>query len=248
MIKKRKKNMFPPNLSIPNISKKLLFFGAFLLLGFSGYGQNITISDESELEGTDLVFTVTLDVPNVAGTSVTYTFANGTATAADYTGNPGTVTFLAGDDTPQTFTVPIINDAIVEGTETFTITLGTPTGGEGVSGSPATGAITNDDSATLSIVATTQAAEDTTDGLFTITTTNQFSTAVTVDILITGSATQGTDYTVIGTTVNFPANTNSVTIPVEVLLDTDIEGDETVLVTRTPPSSSAAVTTSSSLV
>ncbi|PWK25126.1 Calx-beta domain-containing protein, partial [Maribacter polysiphoniae] len=89
------------------------------------------------------------------------------------------------------------------------------------------------DTATLSITATTQAAEDNTDGLFTITTSNQFPTATLVSFDVGGSATAGTDYTALGTSVNFPANTNSVAIPVEVLFDFDLEGNETVVVTLT---------------
>jgi gliding motility-associated-like protein len=335
--------------------KSLLFSGVLLLCGVVGYGQTITISNESvaeDIAGGSLIFTVTLDVPNVAGTSLTYTFADGTATGGgtDYTGTPGSVIFPANDNTPQTITVPINNDLIVEGTETFSVTLGVPTGGETVSGSPATGSITNDDSAivtiadisgnendgaitvtatldnavqggftvdvstadgtatlldndytavtgqtltfvgtagepqiftvtptgdttveadetlsvsmnnlvpvevvisdiditdtatvtidnddsaSLSIAATTQAAEDAANGLFTITTSAQFPTATLVTFTVTGTATEGTDYTAIGTTVNFPANTNSITIPVTVTADAAIEGDETVIVTMT---------------
>jgi hypothetical protein len=51
--------------------------------------------------------------------------------------------------------------------------------------------ITDDDVAELSIVATTQAEEDASDGLFTITTTKQFDAPVTVTFTVTGTATSG---------------------------------------------------------
>lgn len=68
---------------------------------------------------------------NAAGSvSVTYTTSNGTATApADYTASSNTVTWPNGDLTPKTFTIPIIADALIEGTESFTVTLSGPTGG-----------------------------------------------------------------------------------------------------------------------
>ncbi|HQN93137.1 MAG TPA: Calx-beta domain-containing protein [Prolixibacteraceae bacterium] len=95
----------------------------------------------------------------------------------------------------------------------------------------ATVTITDDDVAELSIVATTQAEEDATDGVFTISTTKQFDAPVTVTFAGTGDANAGTDFTAIGTTVEFPALSNSVTIPIEVIADDFVEGDETVIVT-----------------
>ena len=196
----------------------------------------MTIGNASVAEnGGNLVFTVTLNNAVATGTSATYSFTDVTATGGgtDYTGTPGTVTFPPNVTTPQTITVPINNDALVEGNETFTVTLAAPTNGVGLSGSPATGTITDDDSATLSIAATIQAAEDATNGLFTITTSAQFPTATLVTFTVTGTATEGTDYTAIGTTVNFPANTNSVTLPVSVISDNFAETNETVIVTLT---------------
>ncbi len=98
--------------------------------------------------------------------------------------------------------------------------------------------ITNDDEAELSIVATTQAAEDATDGLFTISTTKQFDAPVNVTFTRTGTATSGIVFTAIGTTVVFPALTNTFTIPVEVNADDIVEIDETVIVTMTATSNS----------
>lgn len=62
-----------------------------------------------------------------AGTTVTvnYLTSNGTATAADYTPASGTLTFTPGT-TSQNVNVTIINDALPEANETFTITLSSP--------------------------------------------------------------------------------------------------------------------------
>jgi hypothetical protein len=56
--------------------------------------------------------------------SAAYSTANGTATAADYTAASGTFTWADGDASPRTFTVPIANDALVEGNETVQLLLG----------------------------------------------------------------------------------------------------------------------------
>ena len=68
---------------------------------------------------------------NPTGTvTVAYATTAGTATATtDYTTSAGTLTWLNGDTTPKTVTIPLVADALVEGTETFTVTLSAPTGG-----------------------------------------------------------------------------------------------------------------------
>ncbi|MEO6740615.1 MAG: Calx-beta domain-containing protein [Chthoniobacteraceae bacterium] len=76
----------------------------------------------------------TLSVTRTGGStgavSVNYATANGTAVSgADFTAANGTLNWATGDATAKTITVPIIDDALVEGNETFTVTLGTVTGG-----------------------------------------------------------------------------------------------------------------------
>ncbi len=85
--------------------------------------------------------------------------------------------------------------------------------------------------ATLSIAATNQAAEPNSNGLFTITTSSQFATATTVNIIVSGTASNGTDYTTIASSVTFPANQSAMTIPVSVIDDSSFEGPETVIIT-----------------
>ena len=52
---------------------------------------------------------------------------DGTATAgSDYTATAGTLTFAA-NETSKTITVPITNDTVFEGAETFSLQISTPT-------------------------------------------------------------------------------------------------------------------------
>jgi hypothetical protein len=61
---------------------------------------------------------------------VTYATSNGTATAgSDYTAASGTLSWANGDSANKTFTVAILEDAAVEGSETVNLTLSGPTGG-----------------------------------------------------------------------------------------------------------------------
>ncbi|MEL7332105.1 MAG: Calx-beta domain-containing protein [Cyanobacteria bacterium J06560_2] len=73
--------------------------------------------------------------------SATVQLTDGTATApADYSSAPITVTFANGK-TVQTVTVPIVDDATIEGRESLSLTLGNLTGGAGL-GSQTTAELT----------------------------------------------------------------------------------------------------------
>jgi uncharacterized protein (TIGR03118 family) len=85
--------------------------------------------------GGSATITVTRTGSTVGTVTVSFATSNGTATAGqDYTNTVGTLTFGPGVAS-QTFNVPIIDDAISEGTESVILTLSGPTGGAGI-GSP----------------------------------------------------------------------------------------------------------------
>lgn len=74
--------------------------------------------------------------------SVAYTASGGTATSGkDYAPVSGTLTWPAGDGSPKSFDVTILNDPAVEGSETVDLVLADPTGG-GVLGSPSAAVLT----------------------------------------------------------------------------------------------------------
>ena len=115
---------------------------------------SVTIADQSVLEGDGTVdVNVTLNNAVSGGFTVPFTITDGSAEASgtDYTVADGTLTFAGSAAEVQSITIAITTDILVEGDETLTISLGTPTNGVAVIGSPATLTITDDDTATLAI-------------------------------------------------------------------------------------------------
>jgi len=107
----------------------------------------LSIADASGDEGAGpLTFTLTLTQPAPAGgISVSWTTADGTATAgSDYVAAAGTVN-LAEGQTSATVTVDLVDDSVTESDETFTVTLSDLVGAALLGNATATGTIVNDD-------------------------------------------------------------------------------------------------------
>lgn len=196
-----------------------------------------------------LQFVVTLSAPVDVPVTVHYQTADGTAQDEhgnrDYQSASDIVTFSPGGDLTKTITVNINGDTVVEPDETFQVVLsnlaaGTPARAVTLGVSQATVTIVDDDAARLTIAVSQQAAEDASYGAFTITTNKQLSQPVTVFLSVSGTAEADADYAALGSSVTFPALTDSFTIPVTVLPDEVIEGDETVVVQLVSTSDPAA--------
>lgn len=79
--------------------------------------------------GGSATLTVTRTRNSSGALSVNYTTASGTATSgSDFTATSGTLTWSDGETASKTITVPITADALVETSETFTVTLSSATG------------------------------------------------------------------------------------------------------------------------
>ncbi|WP_445169729.1 Calx-beta domain-containing protein [Mycolicibacterium sp. Dal123E01] len=218
----------------------------------------VSITDTSLVEGNsgtnDAAFTVTLSKASTKTVTVSYTTADGSATAGqDYTASSGTVTFAPGV-VSQVINVGVLGDAAVESDETFTVVLSTPAGAT-IRRATATGTISNDDATenpgptlpTVSIAGGTVAEGNTgTSPLtFTLTLSKASATAITLTYTTTnGTATAGQDYTARTGTVTFAPGSLSQVITVNVKGDTDVEPDETVTVTLSNPSGATIATAS----
>ncbi len=109
----------------------------------------LSVADAEANEGADATvdFAVTLSraFTNAEhSVTVDYATADGTATAGeDYTATSGTLTFAAGE-TGKTVSVPILDDALDEGEETFTLRLSNAQGAR-IADGEAVGTIKNSD-------------------------------------------------------------------------------------------------------
>ncbi len=94
-----------------------------LTLAASTYSVN-------ESGGGTATHAVTRTEGDTGAVTVAYSTANGTATAGtDYTSTTGTLSWANGDSATKTFTVPILDAGVAGGTRSFTVSLGSTTGG-----------------------------------------------------------------------------------------------------------------------
>ena len=232
-------------------------------LGSSGFGKSATldvttadvpslsIDDMTVTEavgGVDAVFTVTLSNPASTAVTVSYATSNGSGTGAatagsDYTAISATTLTIGANTLTGTITIRVLDDLVDEPSETFTVTLSSPSGAT-VADDEGIGTITDNDgvpSLSIDDVTVTEAVGGV-DAVFTVTLSNPASTAVTVSYATsngsgTGAATAGSDYTAISaTTLTIGANTLTGTITVRVLDDLVDEPSETFTVTLSSPS------------
>ncbi len=218
-------------------------FISFVSLGSAAHGQSISIDDISVTEGGVATFTVTLDAPSGVTVTVDYTATSGTATAgSDFTGTPGTITWLVGDNTPQTITVNTTDDSLIELPEAFTVDLSNATGGATISKSQGVCTINDNEQASISIN-DISVNEDAGNATFTVSLSAAAEDAVTVDYATAdGTATAaGLDYTTTSGTLTLPAGSTSGAITVPINNDTLIELAETFVVNLTNPSANATI-------
>jgi len=96
----------------------------------------------------------------------------------------------------------------------------------------------------VSIAATTNGTEGSTDGLFTVTLSTESASATTVSYSVAGTATSGSDYAALSGSITIPAGSTTGTITVDVTDDALVEGSETVVVTLTSVTPTASIDTS----
>jgi hypothetical protein len=177
-------------------------------------------------------------------TNVDFGTSDGTATAgSDYTATAGTLSFAPGQ-LSKTFTVPIINDNVFEGNETFNLTLSNASSGV-IVGPPSSMVITiqdNESTPSVQISSNLRIAEGNAGTkIFNIPVTLSVASTQTVSVSYATadstpiSAVAGTDYVSNSGTLTFPPGTTSAQINVTVNGDTTVEPDETFLLKLSNP-------------
>ena len=191
----------------------------------------VSPSSVTEDGTTNLIYTFTRSGVTTNPLTVNYTIGGTATNGTDYTSIPTSVTFAANSAT-ATVTVDPTADTTVEPDETVILTLATGTGYTVGTTTAATGTINNDDTSVTLAVSPSSVTEDGTANLvYTFTRTGVTTNALTVNYTLGGTATNGTDYTSIPTSVTFAANSATATVIVDPTADTTVEPDETVILT-----------------
>jgi regulation of enolase protein 1 (concanavalin A-like superfamily) len=174
---------------------------------------------------------VSLSSPAAAAVTIDYATADGTALAdSNYTSTSGTLSFAPGE-TVKSITIPIIDDTVIESAPlTLSVTLTNPSGCVLNANSTHTLSIADNDFPVVTIVASQpNATESGTAGQFTISRTGLTTSALTVSLSRSGTATSGTDFTALPTTVTIPIGATDAVVKVSPIQDTLVEGPETVI-------------------
>jgi hypothetical protein len=201
---------------------------------------SFVVTDATGAEaGGPLSFSVLLTNANGSSVSVDYATADGSAlVGSDYTAKSGTLTFTPGQ-TSKTVAVTILDDALAEDDETFSLNLSNATGGIAIADAAGLGTIQNDDADPTVSVANAAVVEGdtgTTTLSLPVTLSGPSGREVDVDYATSdGTATAGSDYTATSGTLVFNAGETSHQIDITVSGDFLDEGDETITVTLTAP-------------
>ncbi|GAA5505791.1 PKD domain-containing protein [Novipirellula caenicola] len=199
----------------------------------------ISIADATAVsEGDTASFAVTATGDNILlPYDINYSSSQGTANVGDYSLVGSTLTSVAGGLVSGPITVNTIEDAVVEDNETFTVSLDSVTSGINdvtIVVNEATGTITNDDSATISIGDVSQSETDGTITFsFGVTMTAEVDTDVSINYQsVDGFAVEATggvgnnDYQAANGTASINSGLTSTTIDVTVNGDNLAEPDE----------------------
>lgn len=203
--------------------------------------------------GSSTSVTVTLGtgIALPSAVSVVYTTANGSAVSgSDYGGVSGTVTFGAGstNGATQSISVPIYADSLFEGSESFSVSLSSPSGAWIVSPSGHTVTIVDDDLPTIAFSAASSSAGEAA-GSVSVTVT--LGTGIALPSAVSasfatgnGSAASGADYSASSGTVSFGAgsgNGATQSIVVSLIDDGLYEGNETFSLSLYSPSGATII-------
>ncbi len=195
----------------------------------------LSIADAAPVaEGSEAVFTVTLDPATSQAVTVAYTTKDGTAVGgSDYTTTSGTLRFEP-NETTQTVRVPILSDSTAEPSENFTVELSSPNGAR-VTDAVGAGSIEADPLPMLNIGDAAAVAEGG-EAVFTVTLSPASSQEVTVAYTtVTGTAVSGSDFTATSGTLSFDPHGTTQTIRVPILQDAVSESSENFTVTLSSP-------------
>jgi chitinase len=186
----------------------------------------------------DVVFVLTLSEASATPVTLRFATADGTARAGlDYAALAGSITFAAGE-TRKEILVRTLNDAVLEGTERFSLTLLEATGATLPATASVSAAIIDDEAPRISIAdaSALEGAANLVALRFTVTLSHAVGSTVVVRFATAdGTALAGPDYVARSGSVTFLPGETSKGFTVTLLGDRAIEADETFVVRLSDP-------------
>ena len=198
----------------------------------------------------DVAINITATTATEGGANASFTVALNTMPSGTVTITPGTSPYctfspaslsfgiVSGSNnwnTPQTFTVTAINNAVVDGTRSCAPATLIANGGgfTNLALTPPSFTVIDNDGY-VTIANTTNGAEaGPVNGVMTLTQGGIAAVNTVVAYSVAGTASSGADYTALSGTVTIPAGSTTATINIPVIDDAIVEGPETVIVTLT---------------
>lgn len=236
----------------------------------SSAGPNVSITGSTSATepSSNGSFTFSYSPASSGVTSIDYAFTGSATFETDYTvsfstGTPtpnsasGTLTGIPDNTSIIIVTVIPVNDAATEITENITLTLSNPPAGYTAGPSSTIDLLDDDALPVISLSAVTSAAEPLTVGNFTINLSAPTTISTTIDFAFTGTATFTSDYTsaysngaiASGTlssgTLTIPVGVSTVNVSVTPVNDSEVEPQETIILTLSNPSPNFTLGTSS---
>ncbi|MDJ0892828.1 MAG: Calx-beta domain-containing protein [Gammaproteobacteria bacterium] len=196
---------------------------------------NLALTTHGQENGpVNAVFTVTLDRVNNTGADITFDLTAPGGTASEGAGNdyllPGGAQITVADGAASgSYTLTVLDDALLEGTETVQLQIANPSDADvSIGTATATANIADDDGATVAIndLMVNEAAGNAT---LTVTLTGNVAGGFSVDYASSdGTANAGADYTAAAGTLNFTGtNGETQTITVTITDEDLVEANET---------------------
>lgn len=189
--------------------------------------------------------TITVVRNGATNSSVSVNFGTSDGTAVngqDYSSQIGTLTFAAGE-TSKTFSITILDDAVVEGDETVNLSLSLPTGGATL-GTPSTATLTivNEDTGVEFSSAVYSVAENLTNALISVRRIGVTNTAFTVSFATSdNTAVAGVNYTNTNGVLSFLAGVVSNSFQVRLIDNLVPQGDKLVNLLLSNPTGGAVL-------
>jgi hypothetical protein len=194
-------------------------------------GVSITSDGNSAEDGSSTgSFIITRTGSTAAALTVNFSVA-GTATRTNDFTSFGTSVIIPAGANSVAIPVEAVNDTLPEGTESVVVTVITGSGYVARAPTTATVLIFDDEPLVTIVAADDIAREPSDNGLFILSRAGNTSNPLTVDLTISGTASNGVDYATLPAQVTFAPGQSSTNLPVIVIDDSATEGTEAVSLT-----------------